>query len=223
VLSTLIEVARTSCSVLSTLAIPSILAPGSEQPRAKTRARPHTTLPGTNYLPYVAYNPRFNPYGATSPAPNRPAPNPAYQQKPSAEDLAAAFAEVEAAEQAAIRKRHTALYAAVESGSLTSLIATSSLAAAATTTSAATATATATATTSKATVSAAFTIKRKPVPERPEAPKPSTPKPLPALPAPSSSRRFTYGIVPTQSDRDGLPSQQKKLSPAPKIARWRRK
>jgi hypothetical protein len=215
------EVLATSSNVRSTLVIPSVLAPGSEQPRAKTRARPQTTLPSTNYLPYVPYNPRFNPYGASSPALNRLVPNPSFQQKPSAEDLAAAFAEVEAAEQAAIRKRHTTLYAAVESGSLTSLIATNSLAATATT-STATATTAATATTSKAPSSNAFTIKRKPVPKRPEAPKPSTSKPLPALPAPSSSRRFTYGIVPVQSDRDGLPSQQKKLSPAPKIARWRR-
>jgi hypothetical protein len=232
------EVLATSSYVPSTLAIlrilepgsqhhmvvPSILALGSKHPVARPRARPHTTLPGTNYLPYVPYNPRFNPYGATSPVTNRPVPIPTCQQKPSVEDLAAVFAEAEAAEQAAIRQRHTTLYAAVESGSLTSLIATTSLSATAATatTTAATATTTA-ATTSKATSSNNFTIKRKPVPKRPEAPKPRAAKPLPPLPAPSSSRRFTYGIVAVRSDRNGLPSQQVKFSPAPKIARWRRK
>ncbi|KAM0694761.1 hypothetical protein Q7P36_005117 [Cladosporium allicinum] len=200
------------------MVVPSILAPGSKQPVAEPRARPHTALPSTNYLPYVAYNPRFNPYGATSPVPNRPVPIPTCQQKPSTEDLAAVFAEAEAAEQAAIRQRHTTLYAAVESGSLTSLIATTSLAATTATSNTAVA-----ATTSKVPSSDAFTIKRKPVPKRPEAPKPRAAKPLSPLPAPSSSRRFTYGIVTVRSDRDGLPSQQTKLSPAPKIARWRRK
>ena len=226
------EVLATSSYMPSTLAIPSILAPGSKnpmvvpsilapgskQPVAKPRARPHTTLPGTNYLPYVPYNPRFNPYGATSPVTNRPVPIPTCQQKPSAEDLAAVFAEAEAAEQAAIRQRHTTLYAAVESGSLTSLIATTSVA-----TATVTSTTAVTAATSKAPSSDAFTIKRKPVPKRPEAPKPRAAKPLPPLPTPSSSRRFTYGIVTVRSDRDGLPSQQVKLSPAPQIARWRRK
>jgi hypothetical protein len=211
--STELEVQATSSNVPAVLVIPSILAPGVEQPPAKPRVRTQTTNDGANYLPYIPYNPRFDPYSATPAASNSPISIPAAQKKPSAEDLAAAFAEAEAAEQAAIHEHHTTLYAAVESGSLTSLIATTSLLP--------------TTSTAAATTNAAkpFTIKRKPVPKRSEAPKPSTSKPLPALPAPSSPRRFTYGVVQAarlQSDRDMLPSQKKWLSPAPKIARWRR-
>ena len=216
--STELEVQATSSNVPAILVIPNILAPGVERPPAKPRVRPQTTNDGANYLPYIPYNPRFDPYSATPTASSSPIPIPAAQKKASAEDLEAAFAEAEAAEQAAIHKRHTTLYAAVESGSLTSLIATTSLLP--TTSTAAAATAAATTNAAKP-----FTIKRKPVPKRPEVLKPSTSKPLPALPAPSSPRRFTYGVVQAarlQSDRDMLPSQKKWLSPAPKIARWRR-
>jgi hypothetical protein len=202
----------TSSNVPTILNIPCILAPGSRQPLAKPRARPHTTnvIP-TNFLPFIPYNPRFNPYSATTSAANSPTPTTAIQKKPSAEDLAAAFAEAEAAEQAALNKRHTYLYAAVESGSLTSLIATTSLArTTAATASASSSTATATrnavrtAPKAPSAPSNAFAIKRKPIPKRAVAakpstsakPSPSTSKPLPAVPAPYSPRRFTRAIVP---------------------------
>ena len=86
----------------------------------KTAARPHTTgelpsvAPGTSFLPYIAYNPSFNPYNSSK------VPSPGGQGKAPASDsdtsLGAAFAEVEAAEQAAHTARHSAHYARVESG-----------------------------------------------------------------------------------------------------------
>lgn len=210
------EVSTTTSTVPIVLVVPSVLAPGSEQPLPQPRARPHTTnelLPGTNFLPYLPYIPRFNPYSATTTAPNTPNPTPTIQEESSARYLAAAFAEAETAEQAAIHQRHTTLYAAVESGSLTSLVARPT---------ALTSTAAAATTTANAPSSTAFTIKRKPVPQRLEAPKPCTSKPLPALPAPGSPRRFTYGIVPAalQKDKKGYPLP-KKLLPAPKKCWWR--
>ena len=203
------------------LVIPSVLAPGSEQPLPRPRLRHHTTnelLPGTNFLPYLPYNPRFNPYSATTTTANSPAPTPISQKRHSPEDLASTFAEAEAAEQAAIHDRHTTLYAAVESGSLASLVATSTVTAGPSTAKAPVSTANA------APSSTDFYIKRKPVPRKVhvDAPKPCTSKPLPPIPAPTSPRRFTYGIVPAglQKDENGY-SLPKKPSPAPKKAWWR--
>lgn len=165
---------------------PSGLVPGSvlpvPLPKPRTTApRPHTTgelFAGAGLLPYVPYNPRFNPYDAT------PSPSiPPVSQKPSANDLAVAFAEAEAAEELMRHKRHTTLYADVESGSLPlhtpkSIVATPAV---------------------------THSVKRKTVPT-PVAAKPTAKalepkrvrisKPLPPLPAPHSPRRFTQMVAP---------------------------
>jgi len=213
------EVTTAASNVPSTLIVPNVLAFGSKQPVPKLRVRPHTTnelLPGTNFLPYLPYNPRFNPYSASTPVANTLTPTSTSPDESSAEGLAAAFAEAEAAEQAAIHDRHTTLYAAVESGSLVSLVAATALTAGPATVTATTAAPT-TASPARRT---AFTIKRKPVPKRRDA---CTSKPLPPVPAPTSPRRFTYGIVPVvlRRDEDRYPLP-KKLSPVPKRAWWRR-
>jgi hypothetical protein len=196
------------------LNIPSILAPGSKQPMAKPRVRPHTTneQPRRNYLPFIAYNPRFNPYSAATTACNSPVTASTAQKKPSAGDLAAAFAEVEAAEGAARHKRHTTLYAAVESGSLTSLIATTSLTATAATMAAAAATppkakasastATATRTAPKAPSSnSAFAIKRATATANRTAPK-----------APSSTNVFAIKRKPVPKRADAAKHRSSKSS-----------
>lgn len=113
------------------IVVPQALVPGQQNaptglksetlssPRT-TAARPHTTgelpsvAPGTSFLPYIAYNPSFNPYNSSK------MPSPGGQGKTPASDsdtsLGAAFAEVEAAEQAAHTARDSAHYARVESG-----------------------------------------------------------------------------------------------------------
>lgn len=113
------------------LVLPQALVPGQQNaptglksetlssPRT-TAARPHTTgelpsvAPGTSFLPYIAYNPSFNPYNSSKVS------SPYGQGKAPASDsdtsLGAAFAEFEAAEQAAHTARHSAHYARVESG-----------------------------------------------------------------------------------------------------------
>lgn len=179
------------------VAHPTDLTPGSELhaplPKPRTTApRPHTTgefFPGMNILPYMPYNPRFNPYNTTPPS-----KSPAVSQKPSANDLAAAFAEAEAAEQAVRHKRHTTLYADVESGFLPLT--------------APVVTAPAPEPTVPAPAIPTKSIKRKAVPKPLAIPKQTAPaakhkhsrasKPLPALPSPGSPRRFTRGIVPAK-------------------------
>lgn len=206
-------VPATTSNAPTILNIPSILAPGSKQPMAKSRVRPHTTNePTRNYLPFIPYNSRFNPYSAATTACNSPVTASTAQKKPSAGDLAAAFAKVEAAERATRHKRHTTLYAAVESGSLNSLIATTSLTATAATMAAAAATppkakasastATATRTAPKAPSSkSAFAIKRKPVPKRADAAK-------------HRSSRFGNSRFSTSKPSTSKPSTSKPL-PAP--------
>lgn len=160
------------------VAHPKTLAVGSGVPLSKPRttiARPHTTgelIPGVNFIPYLPFNPRFNPYDSaatSSPAPDSP--------KPSADDLAAAFAEVEAAEQVIAHKRHTTLYEEVEGGLLLPPIAAPAPA-------------------------PVHRIKRKAVPTASASAsdavssKPATSKPLPPAPSPGSPRRYTRGFVP---------------------------
>lgn len=155
------------------------------QPRTTT-PRPHTTgesFPGANLLPYIPYNPRFNPYDHSS----SPAPSPALRstsQKTSTSDLETAFAEVEAAEEVVRHKRHTTLYADVEAGLVSQPV---------------------------APAAPVHQIRRKPVPTATPAPTPvpgpapvttpaplniRTSKPLPPTPSASSPRRYTHGIVP---------------------------
>lgn len=163
---------------------PNTLAIGSSVPLSKPRttaARPHTTgelIPGVNVLPYLPFNPRFNPYDRASTPISAPEDSP----KPPADNLAAAFAEAEAAEQFIADKRHTTLYEEIEGGLLTPPL-----------------------------VKAApvHRIKRKAVPTA-SAPapapapasnvvssRPATSKPLPPVPAPGSPRRYTRGFVPS--------------------------
>jgi hypothetical protein len=206
-------VPATTCNAPTILNIPSILAPGSKQPMAKPRVRPHTTNePTRNHLPFIAYNSRFNPYSAATTACNSPVTASTAQKKPTAGDLAAVFAEVEAAERAARHKRHTTLYAAVESGSLTSLIATTSLTATAATMAAAAATppkakasastATATRTAPKAPYSNnAFAIKRATATSNRTAPK-----------APSSNNAFTIKRKPVPKRADAAKHRSSKSS-----------
>lgn len=174
------------------IAHPSVLQPGFQQPQQQQQqpsqpARPHTI---GNFLPYIPYNPRFNPYNA--PSPNSPSPT--LPPTPTT-GLPAAIAEADSAEEQIARKRHTTLYADVESGCIfpppspapgsAPVIATPP-------------------TPAPAPVLApapVHTIKRKPVPARstPPAPAPApanTSKPLPPIPGPSDPRRFTGGIVP---------------------------
>ena len=166
------------------VAHPNTLAIGSGVPLSKPRTiaiRPHTTgelIEGVNFLPYIPFNPRFNPYDrASTPAPAPDSP------KPTADDLAAAFAEAEAAEQFIAHKRHTTLYEEIEGGLLPPPL-----------------------------VKAApvHRIKRKAVPTAvaaapAPAPAPAsnaassslaTSKPLPPVPSPGSPRRYTRGFVP---------------------------
>lgn len=169
------------------------------QPRT-TAPRPHTTgkfFPGTNLLPYIPYNPRFNPYDRS---PSLAPRNALYaSQKSSTSDLATAFAEAEAAEQEVRHKRHTTLYADVEAGLVYQTV---------------------------ATAAPVHQIKRKPVPTATAgtaparaparapgpipvpapAPVPTpaplnvrTSKPLPPTPSASSPRRYTHGIVPPRA------------------------
>jgi hypothetical protein len=158
------------------VAHPKTLAIGSDVPLSKPRttvARPHTTgelIPGVNFIPYLPFNPRFDPYDRAS-TPN-PAPD---SPKPSADDLAAAFAEAEAAEQVITHKRHTMLYEEVEGGLLPPPV---------------------------AVAAPVHRIKRKAVPTASAfasdvvGSQPATSKPLPPVPSPGSPRRYTRGFVP---------------------------
>ena len=166
------------------VAHPNTLAIGSGMPLSKPRTtavRPHTTgelIEGVNFLPYIPFNPRFNPYDrASTPAPAPDSP------KPTADDLAAAFAEAEAAEQFIAHKRHTTLYEEIEGGLLPPPL---------------------------ANAAPVHRIKRKAVPTAvapapAPAPAPAsnavssrivTSKPLPPVPSPGSPRRYTRGFVP---------------------------
>jgi hypothetical protein len=151
---------------LADVAHPNTLAIGSGVPLSKPRttiARPHTTgelNPSAHVLPFIPFRPRFNPYDRAltpSPAPISP--------EPSADDLAIAFAEAEAAEQVVRHKRHTTLYEEIEGGYL------------------------------PAPAAPVHKIKRKAVPTAsvPEVVslRPATSKPLPPVPAPGSPRRHT--------------------------------
>lgn len=178
------------------VAHPKTLAIGSGVPLSKPRttaARPHTTgelIPGVNVLPYLPFNPCFNPYDrASTPA---PAPDSA---KPSADDLAAAFEEAEAAEQFIAHKRHTTLYEEIEGGLLPPPL---------------------------AKAPSVHRIKRKAVPttSAPAAPapalnavssNPASSKPLPPVPAPGSPRRYTSGFVPPAlvMNENGYPMLEK--------------
>ena len=160
---------------------PNTLAIGSGVPLSKPRtttARPHTTgelISGVNVLPYLPFNPRFNPYDRTStptPAPDAP--------QPAADDLAAAFEEAEAVEQFIAHQRHTTFYEEIE-GSLfpPPLV--------------------------KAAPVHRIKRKAVPTASAPPAPAPAsnaagsapaTSKPLPPVPAPGSPRRYTRGFVP---------------------------
>lgn len=194
-----IPVVRESPTVtFDDVAHPNTLAIGSGVPLSKPRTtttRPHTTgelIPGVNVLPYLPFNPRFNPYDRAS----TPTPAPEDFPKPSADDLAAAFAETEAAEQFIAHKRHTTLYEEIEGGLLPPPL-----------------------------VKAApvHRIKRKAVPTAatpaaPAAPAlnalssgPATSKPLPPVPAPGSPRRYTCGFVPTAlaMNENGYPILEK--------------
>jgi hypothetical protein len=193
---------RTSITVtFSTAPHPNTLTIGSSaggsslaKPRT-TAPRPHTTGELANFLPYIPYNPRFNPYDHTL------TPTPAHlTSPPSSTDLAAAFAEAEIAEQQLRHKRHTTLYADVEAGVLPP----------------ASSSTTPTLPPTTAAPKQTHQIKRKAVPAAAPAsvsaptaiPAPvftvpvtesvaaSTSKPLPPLPSPSSPRRFTQGFVP---------------------------
>jgi len=192
----IILVVRESPTVtFADVAHPNTLAIGSGVPLSKPRttaARPHTTgalIPGVNALPYLPFNPRFNPYDRAS----TPTPAPEDSPKPSADDLAAAFAEAEAAEQFIAQKRHTTLYEEIEGGLLPPPL-----------------------------VKAApvHRIKRKAVPTAaaPAAPAPNavssgpaTSKPLPPVPAPGSPRRYTRGFVPAAlaMNENGYPILEK--------------
>jgi hypothetical protein len=157
------------------------LAIGSGVPLSEPRttvARPHTTgelIPGVNFIPYLPFHPRFNPYDRAS----TPTPAPDSPKKPSADDLAAAFAKAEVAEQVIAHKRHTTLYEEVEGGLLLPPIAVAAPA-------------------------PVHQIKRKAVPtasasaSTPDAvsSQPATSKPLPPVPSPGSPRRYTRGFVP---------------------------
>jgi hypothetical protein len=187
---------RTSITVtFSTTPHPNTLTIGSSaggtslaNPRT-TAPRPHTTGELANFLPYIPYNPRFNPYDHTL------TPTPAHltsqnESSGSSTDLAAAFAEAEQAEQQLRHKRHTTLYADVEAGVLPPASPPVRVAA----------------------PKERHQIKRKAVPVSAAAPIPatstpapvpqavtvaaSTSKPLPPLPSPSSPRRFTQAFVP---------------------------
>lgn len=177
-----IPVVRESPTVtFADVAHPETLAIGSGMPLSKPRttaARPHTIgelIPGVNVLSYLPFNPRFNPYDRAS----TPTPAPEDSPKPSADDLAAAFAEAEAAEQFIVHKRHTTLYEEIEGGLLPPPL---------------------------AKAAPAHKIKRKAVPtaaapapvSAPNAVSsmPATSKPLPPVPAPGSPRRYTRGFVP---------------------------
>jgi len=166
---------------------PNTLAIGSGVPLRNPRttiARPHTTgelIPGVNVLPYLPVSTPFNPYNRTStPA---PAPAPDLSPKPSADDLAAAFAEAEAAERVIAHKRHTTLYEEIEGGLLPPPLAEVAAPAPA----------------------PVHKIKRKAVPTASASAsasdaatsKPATSKPLPPVPAPGSPRRYTRGFVPS--------------------------
>jgi hypothetical protein len=165
-----------------------------------TAPRPHTTGELANFLPYIPYNPRFNPYDHTlAPTPE----NLTSQDKssglsssglssvPSADELAVAFAEAEAAEQVLRHKHHTTLYADVEAGVLPPVSSSPPP--------------------PPPTKVAAQQIKRKAIPAAAAAAVPApapipapvaetstarTSKPLPPLPSPSSPRRFTQAFVP---------------------------
>lgn len=190
---------------------PNTLTIGVEMPLSQPRTttpRPHTTgelIPGANLLPYIAYNPRFNPYNRSpSPAPSR-----TLNQTTSASDLAAAFAEAEAAEEAVRHKRHTTLYADVEAGM--DMLSSASAAPAPPAhqirrrpvpgaTQPAAETASAASTTAPAPEP---TLSPAPAPAPLPAPVPTpaplnirTSKPLPPPPSKSSPRRYTNGIVP---------------------------
>jgi hypothetical protein len=164
------------------VAHPKTLAIGSGVPLSKPRttaARPRTTgelIPGVNFIPFLPFNPRFNPYDHASthiPAPATDSP------KPSADDLAAAFAEAEAAEQVIAHKRHTTLYEEVEGGLLPPPVAVAAPA-------------------------PVHQIKRKAVPTASASAAasdavsstPATSEPLPPVPSPGSPRRYTRGFVP---------------------------
>lgn len=166
------------------VAHPNTLAIGFGVPLSKPRTtavRPHTTgelIEGVNVLPYIPFHPRFNPYDrASTPAPAPDSP------KPTADDLAAAFAEAEAAEQLIAHKHHTTLYEEIEGGLLPPPL---------------------------AKAAPVHRIKRKAVPTAvapapAPAPAPAanavssslaTSKPLPPVPSPGSPRRYTRGFVP---------------------------
>ena len=159
---------------------PNTLAIGAGVPLSKPRttiARPHTTgelTSSANHLPFLPFISPFNPYNRASTPTSSPPAAPS-SSKASADGLAVAFAEVEAAEQVLRQKRHTTLYEEIEGGLLPPPLA--------------------------APAPVVHRIKRKALPtaRTPEAviSEPVTDKPLPPVPAPDSPRRHTRGdLVP---------------------------
>lgn len=107
---------------------PSTLLPGTAQPAAPpkprtTTPRPHTT---PNYLPFMAFEPGFDPYNEGSSNVAGPSPSPNYEGKgkgkgkipvgrqASNSSLSAASAEASEAEARRLHNRHTTLYDDVE-------------------------------------------------------------------------------------------------------------